>query len=152
MLKAGWYYVGDLCYVLKERAGFDWHEILSATNYFRPSGYFEYKGIKFFCSSTMWGDGAYQDQDGRTYLVDAGVIGCFPRKELADDLPEDFFSGGQLIKFETDFHCTPCPPRASSWLEDSGLGMINIGHIEIQTGDDPEEDFYGWESEEEDYD
>ena len=174
-LKAGKYFVGDLCYLVNEDFGFDWIDFLVQTGYFgsyppgtrietgSPSeterilaenpfdkdeytGYFEYKGAKFFCSQTAFGDGYYSDNEDRNYPVDAGNIGCFPMEEL--DLDASIYSGieelveevepnkslewneGHIIEFAEEFSCAPVD-------ED---GVIRIGRLSINTGD-----LFDWE-------
>ena len=138
MLKAGKYYVGDLCYVLDEDNGFDWDTVLHDTGFlgmFKPgtkedidrdevTGYFEFKGTKFFSSGTAYGDGCFQDQDGREYGVDAGLIGCFPVDMLGANAG---ISGGHVIEFKEDFSC--------NIVDDEG--NIEIGYLRIET--DPSE-------------
>ena len=121
MLRAGKYYVGDLCYVLGDKNGFDWGDILLETDYLRSqTGMFEYKGIKFFSSGTAYGDGCYPDNEGREYGVDAGLIGCFPIDELKDQQGVD---DGHTVAFEKDFDCSTC----------DSSGVIKIGKLEIRT-------------------
>jgi hypothetical protein len=123
MLKAGKYYVGDLCYVLGDKNGYDWMEVLESTNYLRSKdGMFSYRGVKFFSSSTMYGDGYYPDNEGRGYGVDAGLIGCFPIAALED---RDGIGDGHVVTFEKDFDCLIC---------DESDGVIQIGRLAIQTG------------------
>ena len=129
MLEAGKYYVGDLCYVLGDKNKFDWGDVLESTNCLGlelepwcETRYLTYKGIKFFNSPTMWGDGEYRDQDSRSYGVDAGCIGCFPMSALPKDADT---RGGQVINFEDTFDCQEC---------DETNGIIRIGHLHINTG------------------
>lgn len=151
-LDSGKYYVGDLCYVLKEQHGFDWDDVLNATGclgLYRPgtteeidpdetTGYFTYKGVKFFSSKTAYGDGTYRDQRGREYWVDAGLIGAFPLDQLGDKPDTE---GGQVVDFAFKVSCRVCD-------ED---GVIQIGDLRIDT--DPawdEDDDWGDEDEDED--
>ena len=129
-LPAGTYYVGDLCYILGDHNGYNWDHVLHATNFLKgdPSqgGACWYNGIRFFCSSTMYGDGCFQDDEGRSYGVDAGIIGCFPVQEL----PEGFdSSGGHVVEFPQAFVCEPTHTPGNH------EGTISIGHLDIETGD-----------------
>ena len=141
MLKAGKYYVGDLCYVLREENGFDWDDILETTGYlgiFVPgtnqrldrdetTGYFHYRGVKFFSSSTAYGDGSYYDEEGREYGVDAGLIGCFP----LDALPAGADTNdGHVVNFPRDFSCHTVDKD----------GRIEIGNLVIETSETYEEE------------
>ena len=146
MLKAGTYYVGNLCYVLTEKNGFSWGSVLDETGYlgcYKPgteeridrdetTGYFEYNGVKFFSSSTAYGDGTYEDQQGRAYDVDAGLIGAFPLSALPEGAAEEIRRQGlgHVIEFHSDFSCRTC---------DDG-GVIRIGDLRIDTDPEPCED------------
>ena len=145
MLKAGKYYVGDLCYIIgKDRNGWDWGTVLDETGYlglYQPgteerldddetTGYFRHGGVKFFSSSTHSGDGTYKDKQGREYWVDAGLIGCFPMENLPKGIDTQ---GGQVVEFESDFSCCT--------VDDDGV--IEIGNVKIDT-DPTEEDEGCW--------
>ena len=120
-MNAGSYYVGDLCYVLKPKNGFDWRHLLNATDYLEsPTGMFVYKNITFFSSGTAHGDGCYRDNEGRKYCVDAGLIGCFPVNALGRNPQMD---GGHVVEFDKPFDCIVC---------DDG-GVIRIGRLTIKT-------------------
>lgn len=138
-LKAGDYYVGDLCYVLDESNGYDWGKVLERTGYLglhdpktgkrltKPSsGHFKLDGVEFFSSRTQYGDGSYQDKEGRTYLIDAGLIGCFPVSALPKDIGDCARRGGNVITFDKPFVCEP--------VDDNGV--IRIGHLTINTGNE----------------
>ena len=144
MLKAGKYYVGDLCYVLGDRNGWDWMKLLDATGYLgckdpvtgdrldkdETTGYFRHRGVKLFSSGTAYGDGSYRDQFGREYWVDAGLIGCVPMEALGED-PEMSVTpgrGAHIVQFDWPFSCSVCDEN----------GVIRIGNIEIDT--DPREE------------
>ncbi len=124
----GKYYVGDLCYVLSEKNGYDWDHLLAQTNCLQlderhprsDKGVFEYHGTTFFSSRTAWGDGRFWDGEGRWYGVDAGLIGCFPVGALGD---KPAIYGGHVVEFSQEFLCSVCD-------ED---GDIHIGHLSIKT-------------------
>jgi hypothetical protein len=63
----GKYWIGDPCYVIGAE-GWNWQH------------------------HTYLGDGAYDDQDGREYLVDSGTLGCFPAGAVEADV-----TGGQFV-------------------------------------------------------
>ena len=141
MLEKGKYYVGDLCYVLDSRNGFDWMDVLNETGFlglYEPGtrnrrkntnkGYMTYKDVKFFSSRTAHGDGCFHDRTGREYGVDAGLIGCYPMKMLPEGVDT---RGGNVIDFSLkDFSCYPCEGKE---------GTISIGHLRIRTNFDEEE-------------
>ncbi len=119
--KAGTYYVGDVCYVVQDK---DWDGLLEKSNYFncQSTGEWngEYNGHPMFVASTAYGDGCYQDNQGRDYLVDAGLIGIMPVEAITTN-PEG--RGGQIIKFEEEFDV--------KWDE----GEFTFGDVIIETRD-----------------
>jgi hypothetical protein len=136
MLPAGTYYIGDLCYVVDKANGFDWGDFLDATLHNAENitdgrgtsdGYFEYEGTHFFSSHTAYGDGSYEDQEGRNYTVDAGLIGCWPVTGLGADPKMPVPEHGQVVTFAKPFTCKTC---------DETGGTIVIGHVRIDTGDE----------------
>lgn len=136
-MPAGKYYVGDLCYVMHD----EWDEACSLFFKGRDDhgcnqGEFTLKdGRRFVSINTKWGDGSYRDQQGRSYGVDAGLIGCIRVQDISLDCGDNFISGGNIIDFPHDFDCG---------YEDEN-GTIVIGHIRIET--DQEYDY----KEEEEY-
>lgn len=133
MLPAGTYYIGDLCYVIDTANGYDWGEFLDATlhaNGGTSDGYFEYEGHPFFSSHTAYGDGSYLDQEGRSYSVDAGLIGCFPVTGLGANPTMPVPQHGQVVTFTKPFTCETC---------DETGGTIVIGDVRINTGDEDED-------------
>ena len=139
-MKAGKYYVGDLCYVLGDR----WDEVcdLIIVDHKCLDGEFELKdGTKFAIYSTAYGDGYYIDQQANGYPVDSGSIGCV----RVDDITEGELDkmGGNIFDFEEDFE---------TGEED---GIIRIGDIEIDTDgesyEEEEDEYFEDEEEDEDY-
>ena len=134
-MKAGKYYVGDLCYVLGDR----WTEVcdLIIVGHECLDGEFELKdGTKFAIYGTAYGDGYYLDQKGNGYPVDSGSIGCVLVEQITEGELDKM--GGNLFDFEEDFE---------TGEED---GIIRIGDVEIDTqGVDDEEDDHDEEDEEE---
>lgn len=126
-LKAGTYYVGDPCYVLRKENGFDWGEVLDETNHFGHGDYFEYRGHGLF-TSRLGGDGEYKDQEGRLYSVDTSSIACIPVAMLGEK-PELAAGHAHVHEFTEDFECF------------DGGDFIYIGHLRICTGQD-ESDWY----------
>jgi hypothetical protein len=82
-LPAGRYYIGDLCYSMKDEI---YHGIFGDNNY--ASGYYTTKNGCFLVDGTAFGDGSYQGTNAFDYNVDAGIIGiaslsvCNPEKEI----------------------------------------------------------------------
>lgn len=123
MMPAGKYYVGDLCYVLHN----EWNEVCDLffngrTDHGCNEGEFNLKdGRRFACYNTVYGDGQYWDEDGRSYSVDAGSIGCI----LIDDIDmmneQNFLDGGNIVDFHQPFKT------------DVVDGVIKFGDIRIDT-------------------
>jgi len=118
MMPSGKYYIGDLCYVMHPQ----WSEFcdLTISGDCVKNGEFELSnGVRFAAYSTMYGDGGYKDEDGRTYHVDAGLIGCILLDDIED--PDAKITGGQIIEFTEPFETSE---------ED---GLISFGDIRIDT-------------------
>ena len=146
ILPAGTYYVGDLCYVVKDDEWMDYCDRAFPDDGAEHIGVFEnYDGIGYASFGTKYGDGTYVDQFGQRYSVDSGSIGCIPISALADKYDETQIKElGNFVSFHQPFACE----------YDNETGTIRIGHIDIITGDyeDAEEEFdYDiYDSEEED--
>jgi hypothetical protein len=96
-MKAGTYYVGDLCYVLHD----EWDEVceLIIKDNVCLDGEFTLRdGRRFAIYGTAYGDGNYFDQNGKSYDVDAGSIGCI----LMNDIIKAILLPSRIISMETD--------------------------------------------------
>ena len=58
-------------------------------------------GVRIALHSTAYGDGTYQDQQGRDYPVDAGLIGCIRVEDVYD--PEWYLAGMNVVEFDKPF-------------------------------------------------
>jgi hypothetical protein len=119
-MKAGTYYIGDLCYVLNDK---DWSELcsISESNNKVLDGEFQLgDGRRFAIYRTAHGGGTYQDNTGREYWVESGTIGCI----LLSEISNTYTTGGHIVNMVSDF--------ATS--EDTG--MIYFGGILIETNPD----------------
>lgn len=125
MMPAGRYYIGDLCYVMHPQ----WDEFCEIT-ISGPSvkdGEFQLKnGVRFASLCTMHGDGTYLDQFGDAYPVDAGLIGCIRVEDISDETAD--LTLANVVDFEEDFEVY------------SENGLLNFGHILIDTDDIVEDD------------
>ena len=145
-MPAGKYYCGDLCYVMHD----EWDEVCGLFFEGRDDhgcnqGVFQLKdGRKFASFNTKWGDGGYRDQYGRSYGVDAGLIGCIAIKDINLDSGDNFTGGGQVIEFDRDFEVHGGTGISRSEWD----GVIRIGNVTIKTDDDGE---FEEEEEEEEY-
>ena len=143
-MPAGKYYCGDLCYVMHD----EWDEVCGLFFEGRDDhgcnqGIFQLKdGRKFASFNTKWGDGGYRDQYGRSYGVDAGLIGCIAIKDINLDSGDNFTRNGQVIEFDRDFEVHGGTGLSRSEWD----GVIRIGNVTIKTDDDGE-----FEEEEEEY-
>ena len=102
MMRPGTYYVGDLCYVMHPQ----WKEVCNLMFAVDDPGVLDGEfnlsnGVRFAISSTAYGDGTYQDQQGREYPVDAGLIGCIRVEDVYD--PEWYLAGVQTVEFDRPF-------------------------------------------------
>lgn len=131
MMKAGKYYIGDLCYVIGDDA--TWSEVCDLFFEGRDDhgcneGEFELKdGRKFACYSTKYGDGLYPSNIGANLSVDAGCIGCILVSDITDpDVTEArMMSLGTIYEFTTDF--------VTGGSRDTGT--IQFGRVVVETGD-----------------
>ena len=120
MMSAGKYYIGDLCYVLHD----EWNEFCSLTIRGQNvlNGEFNLKdGRRFATYTTQYGDGNYFDEEGKSYDVDAGLIGCIRLEDIDLSNKANFISGGRVVEFEKDFDTF------------SSGGVIRIGNVVIDT-------------------
>lgn len=102
-LPAGKYYIGDPCYIFKD----SWNRVLTSTNYFEDtSGKID--GHNYCAASTAYGDGIYEDNQGRNYGVDSGVIGIISISALEIDnkTTVDNITGSDymhVVEFDSEF-------------------------------------------------
>ena len=140
-MPAGTYYIGDLCYVMDE----EWDEFCTITidGHNCIDGEFALSdGRRFATYGTKYGDGAYTDQFGNQYGVDAGLIGCIKVDDIRGMSIDSIGSMGNVVVFDKDF--VTSGGRSDNW--NKWDGVIHIGHIDINT--DP---VYDDEYEEEEY-
>lgn len=139
-MKAGLYYIGDLCYVFNDN---DWDEVCSLTikGHECLSGEFEFKdGRRFAMYNTKYGDGLYQDQFGNKYGVDSGSIGCVLVDHISRQInTEEMEDLGAIVRMEHDF--------STSGSRESGL--IRISSTTIDTAGEWVEDEYDYDDDEE---
>lgn len=120
-MPAGRYWIGDLCYVLRE----EWNEC--CTLFFKDrtdhgcneGGFTLADGRDFVMFNTAWGDGEYEDNYGKLYGVDAGAIGLIAFEDGFDERL------GNVYDFNNAFEC-----RKES------RGRMVFGHITIDTDAD----------------
>ena len=102
MMRPGTYYVGDLCYVMHPQ----WREVCDLMFATDGNGTLDGEfnlanGVRFALHGTAYGDGVYEDAEGRKYPVDAGIIGCIRVEDVYD--PEWWLEGVHTITFNHPF-------------------------------------------------
>jgi hypothetical protein len=124
MMKAGKYYIGDLCYVMHDQ----WDEFCDITIDDRvcKEGEFRLKnGTNFATYGTQYGDGTFYDQNKYEYGVDAGLLGCIRVEDIDDpEGIERMEELGHVYTFDRPFRTG----RTSD-------GTIYFGHVRIPTGE-----------------
>jgi hypothetical protein len=120
MMKSGTYYIGDLCYVMKE----EWDEFcdLAFVDGKPVTGEFSLKdGRKFAYHNTAFGDGIYETNIGTDLPVDAGLIGCIHMDDIDLNNSSNNLDMGDIVEFEEDFQ-----------VEEFN-GTITFGPYEVDT-------------------
>lgn len=133
IMKAGTYYIGDLCYVMHD----EWNEvcklIIEGSNC--KEGKFSLKdGREFAIFNTAFGDGRYSDQYGfKDYCVDSGSIGCIRIEDI------DFLNENNRFKVTTqnltDYSLGNEVEFTEDFIVESTNGKMRFGHININTDD-----------------
>lgn len=144
MMKAGLYYIGDLCYVMHP----EWNEFCNITISGQRclQGKFTLAdGREFVTFNTEMGDGVYPTSQGNSLGVDAGLIGCIRVCDIADPSvmragTSELNKAGMVIEFKEDFPCYS-----------DGKTLV-FGHIQVYTGalEDSDTDYYSDISNEDD--
>lgn len=130
-LKAGTYWIGDLCYVMHDV----WDEVCARV--IQGDAVLEGKfgiadGREFVMFNTMYGDGVYNDHNLNDYPVDSGNIGAILLSDIRESSENQPNGCGQVHTFDTDFTC------------DTDSGTLRFGHVYIYTNDtdEDEDDYY----------
>ena len=120
MMQPGKYYIGDLCYVMHD----EWNEVCNLTicgDKVLDGEFNLADGRRFATFTTKWGDGEYYDEDGHSYGVDAGLIGCIALADIDLTNSHNFLDAGRVIEFVQPFSTF------------SAGGVIRIGSVVIDT-------------------
>jgi hypothetical protein len=123
---AGKYYIGDPCYVLDDEI-YDAIVIGSGEGFFTNGTH----TIGFF--GTAYGDGCYRGTNGKTYGVDAGIIGIVPA-----ELMKGGSDGEGTLTFENEFKFG-CTSDATFYVKDE-INPRNSFQIPTKDCDEDEED------------
>lgn len=105
-MKAGEYYIGDLCYVMNDE---EWSEMCDLffegqDNHGCNEGVFTLKdGRVFACYNTNHGDGSYNTNIGGNCCVDSGSIGCILKSDIKTNKYDHIHDLGIFHTFDTDF-------------------------------------------------
>lgn len=124
-MRAGRYWVGDLCYIIPRE---EWSKVCQTLgDGAEPVGgtftLGEHEGAIF---PTAYGDGVYFDQLGHKFGVDSGTLGVFP----VGVYESEFSSGGSVVEFPEDFSVS-CVN-----------GEMRFGHLRIPTKGSGRPDFF----------
>ena len=133
-MPAGKYYVGDLCYVMDSD---EWQQVCSIIIKDNQclDGEFELSDGRWFAIyGTAYCDGEYYDQYGHTYSVDAGSIGCILMSDIRANKYDNLLDLGAILEFAEPFE-TAGGRGSANWD-----GVIKIGHVEIATSPEYEDD------------
>jgi len=123
-LPPGKYYIGDPCYVLDDDA---WDRVLELSSCFEDGKPVPFDDHMIWAHHTMYGDGAYYDQNGNEFGVDSGCLGAVPLSAISDPAGED---SGALVD----------APNGLVVEYDEQTGTFVFGSIIIKTGDEDIED------------
>jgi hypothetical protein len=95
----GSFYIGDLCYVMHK----EWNEVCDMIEIGGLDGVFNLAdGRKFGMWGTTYGDGTYNDNLGREYPVDAGLIGIIAVEDI-DESEKENLELGNITHFKSPF-------------------------------------------------
>jgi len=122
MLEPGKYYIGDLCYVLNDARMNELCRRMYPDDFATMARHYgEHTladGTRLAVFGTAYGDGCYIDQNGKTYSVDAGIIGCMKLKDV-DEAPSERL--GNVYMFRKPFDTS------------AKDGVLTFGRIVIDT-------------------
>lgn len=119
-MSAGRYWVGDLCYVLRDA----WHEAWQLDD----GAHTLSDGRRIAKFRTVHGDGIYDDDQGNEYPVDSGSLGCI----LADDIRDASADTecGAFVTVTAPF----APRRTYPAVASPGCdgGVLHLAGVQIQ--------------------
>ena len=145
-MPAGKYWIGDPCYVFPHNGPMEnkWDELLNEVDFFDTLSYGELDDgkIKVWAAHTAYGDGRYFGSNGKTFPVDAGLIGIVPLETVKylDNKESNLDNCGLFIEF------------TKSFIVESRDGLFHFGNIDIDTKDDEEfDEEYEYDDDEYDY-
>lgn len=139
-LPLGVYLVGDPCYAFSPQRNNLWQDWLKDSwRGIDPNQQTvmdgRVGGLQVAAVPTAFGDGAYADQDGFVYSVDAGLLGAVRVSHLHTLYPMlagmsyDYIEHATLMRVVTFTE-----PFTVSF--DADTGTVRVGHLRIETGVD----------------
>jgi len=128
---AGKYYIGDLCYVLDD-------EIYDAVVCNGGDGFFNNGKHTAGHFSTAIGDGSYEGTNGKTYNVDAGIIGIVPAELMKDAMDKEAWG---VLTFHNEFKFG-CTHDATFYVKDevNPANSFKIPTAGVEEDEDEDED------------
>lgn len=154
-MKAGEYYVGDLCYVFTDE---QWSEVCDLMYRFNKQtgkeedneGILKLEdGTEFAIFGTLWGDGSYPNsQNSKMHCVDSGTIGCvLVNKVSTNNTLGEMKRLGCIVNFVEDFEPRSEVDRRNQRAGSNGklyFGNTELGQFVVDTNrtqDDEDEDY-----------
>jgi len=126
-LPPGRYYIGDICYALNDKT---YDRVFGGQGY--ESGLYTCDDGFFMVDNTAYGDGAYKGTNGKTYGVDAGIIGIISEKII--DKNSGSLDGGHIHTFKYPLDCA---------FKRGIFTFTSSGHsFKIDTVGSDEDDYY----------
>jgi hypothetical protein len=131
-MPAGDYYIGDLCYVMKD----EWDECCSLffdgrTDHGCNEGQFTLKdGRRFVNFNTAYGDGEYETTTIHKIGVDSGSIGCILVSDIRGMERANILKMGIIYNFESDFGTSTDGEN------------LRFGPVTVFTGNHEEDDYF----------
>ena len=130
MMKAGEYYIGDLCYVMNDQ---EWDEVCDNG---LCDGEFTLKdGRKFALYSTAYGDGVYPTSIGGSCCVDAGSIGCILKSDIKTNKYDHINDLAVFHTFDTDFNTSSKVEKEydEEYEMEYSTKVLRFGNVEVYT-------------------
>ena len=140
------HFIGDPCYVLHTiEAGGAYNDELWVNSFCEAlgkaeeqedfDGHLTYMGHQIFVHSTAFGDGSYEGSDGRSYPVDAGIIGAIPFELIEASVVQDKLNDRSVRAVSM----TADQLSKADYYDGTFTFHTSQGSLEIET--DPEEEY-----------
>lgn len=124
ILPEGRYYLGDPSHVIPRTL---WNELMRSDSNLDEGVLAEINGLFLVSFGTAYGDGVYEDQSGRSYPVDSGLIGVIS-EELIEDFRDKDLKGAPGELPEDNFE-----DFDSEWVAKENNGVLTFGDVIIDT-------------------